>query len=74
MIIIAGKEYGRAEDLAQAFGTSKHTIWRWVRQGRIPKGMKTPRGMIWQMERLADFLNRGQVSEKHMRMLLNGYR
>lgn len=74
MIIIAGKEYGRVDDLAKTFGKSKHTIWRWVREGRIPKGMNTPAGMVWQMERLGDFINRGQVSEKNMRMLLNGYR
>ena len=68
MIVIAGREYGRVDDVAKAMGKSKDTIWRWVRDGRFPRGKDTPAGMIWQMERIADFLNKGQPTDKEIRL------
>jgi hypothetical protein len=39
-ILINGKEYISASDLAREIGISRQTLWRWRHHGKIPKGYR----------------------------------
>lgn len=69
MIIIAGKEYGRVEDIAKVFGRSPKTIYRWIYEGRFPRGRKSPTGQIWEMSKIAALLDKGQPSTKEIKLI-----
>lgn len=64
MIKIGPYEYGTVDDLAKTFGRTPKTIYRWIAEGKIPRGGKSPRGMIWRMDKLAKALNKNQASDK----------
>ena len=52
MIIIAGREYGKIKDVAEAFGVKPKTIYDWIYKGKIPKPKKTVAGFVWRMDHL----------------------
>lgn len=52
MIVIAGREYGRVTDVAEAFGVSPKTIYKWKAQGKIPQPKRTVAGFVWRMDHL----------------------
>ena len=64
MIKICGYEYGNVRDVAEAFGVKTQTIYKWIREGKLPRGGQSPAGMVWRMDKLSDMLNRHQASEK----------
>lgn len=64
MIKICGYEYGTVADVAEAFGVKPKTIYVWIARGRIPRGGKSPRGMVWRMDKLASMLDKAQASDK----------
>ena len=58
----------RPKQAAAFLGIGKSTFWRWVKEGRIPKGINlSARATVWQVEVLEHFLKqcagegRGQV-------------
>ena len=71
MIKIGHYEYGTVEDLAKAFGCTRATIYRWVSQGKLPRGGSSPRGMIWRMDRLSDALSKDQASVKTFKLCVS---
>lgn len=51
----------RVSDLAPRLGVSKNTIWRWVRQGQLPKPLKlSDKVTVWKSEDVIGFLNSKQ--------------
>ncbi len=49
----------RAKEAAAFLGIGKSTFWRWVKEGRIPKGISlSSRATVWRVEELEHFLNR----------------
>ena len=48
----APRHYVRDTDLAERYGVSRNTIWRWAKEGRLPSPVKLGPGVTrW---RLAD--------------------
>ena len=48
----------RAKSAAAFLGIGESTFWRWVQEGRIPKGTRlSARCTIWKREDLERFLN-----------------
>ena len=48
----------RAEDVARFLGISVPTVWRWQREGRLPKGRRlSARCTVWLKQDISDFLN-----------------
>ena len=48
----ATRHYVRDTDLAERYGVSRNTIWRWAKEGRLPSPVKLGPGVTrW---RLAD--------------------
>ena len=65
MIKIAGYEYGTVSDLAETFGRTPKTIYRWIAEGKIPHGGKSPHGrMVWRMDKIAGLMNKKEPSQK----------
>lgn len=53
----------RAKSAAAFLGIGESTFWRWVKEGRLPKGKRlSARATIWKREDLEHFLN--QVFEE----------
>ena len=55
-----GQKYGamRAKNAAAFLGIGESTFWRWVQQGRLPKGARlSARTTVWKYEDLEQFLN-----------------
>ena len=49
----------RVKDAATFLGVSISTIWRWVREGRLPKGIHlSSRCTVWKRETLEAFVER----------------
>lgn len=48
----------RAKSAAHFLGIGESTFWRWVAQGRLPKGTRlSARATVWKREDLEQFLN-----------------
>lgn len=48
----------RAKSAAAFLGIGESTFWRWVKEGRIPKGTRlSARATVWKREDLEQFLN-----------------
>lgn len=48
----------RAKSAAAFLDIGESTFWRWVKEGRLPKGTRlTPRTTVWRREDLEQFLN-----------------
>ena len=49
----------RAQQLADQLGVARGTIWRWVREGRLPKPIKlTPGTSVWKADDVAAALSK----------------
>ena len=49
----------RVKDVATFLGVSEATIWRWAREGRLPKGVRlSKRCTVWKRETLEAFVDR----------------
>ncbi len=47
----------RVKDASRYLGISKATFWRWVQQGKLPKGTKfSQRCTVWKVEDLDKFI------------------
>lgn len=47
----------RSKDLQKRLGISKTTIWRWEREGRIPKPTRLSKAVVgWPEQTIADWL------------------
>lgn len=64
MIKICGYEYGTVADVAEAFGVKPKTVYTWISLGKLPRGGKSPLGMVWRMDKLAAMLDKMQASDK----------
>ena len=58
------KDFYNRADLAELFGKSEATIYRWVRNGRFPKGASCPGGPLWSKLVLQRYLEKGQCSAR----------
>lgn len=48
----------RAKSAASFLGIGESTFWRWVKEGRLPKGTRlSARATVWKREDLERFLN-----------------
>lgn len=48
----------RAKSAAAFLDIGESTLWRWVKEGKLPKGVRlTPRTTVWLREDLEQFLN-----------------
>lgn len=48
----------RAKSAAAFLGIGESTFWRWVKEGRLPKGTRlSARATVWKREDLERFLN-----------------
>ena len=48
----------RAKSAAAFLGIGQSTFWRWVKEGRLPKGTRlSARATVWRCEDLEHFLN-----------------
>lgn len=48
----------RAKSAAAFLDIGESTLWRWVKEGKLPKGIRlTPRTTVWLREDLEQFLN-----------------
>lgn len=46
----------RLSKLVQVLGVSEATLWRWIREGKFPKGTKLSKGVTaWHSKSLADW-------------------
>lgn len=49
----------RAKPAAAFLGIAESTFWRWVKEGRLPKGARlSARATVWRREDLEAFLKR----------------
>lgn len=64
MIKICGYEYGTVADVAEAFGVKPKTVYKWMKEGKLPRGGRSPVGMVWRMDKLAEMLDKMQASDK----------
>jgi len=45
------KKYTRAKNLAESLGVAQSTVWRWVKEGRLPNPIKlASRTTVWDTE------------------------
>ena len=61
MIVIAGREFGRVGDVAEAFGRSKDTIWRWDRMGILRSDTTWAGEKIWDMKKVQEKVAKKRV-------------
>ena len=55
----------RAKSAAAFLGIGESTFWRWVAQGRLPKGTRlSARATVWKREDLERFLNQAAEEAK----------
>lgn len=62
----------RVEDVAEQLKRSPQTIYRWIRNGKFPKGKPAPGGMIWTQAKLEKWASYGQVSDKELKAMASG--
>lgn len=56
--IMTNRRAIRAKDGAAYLGIAESTFWRWVSEGRLPKGTRlSARATVWKIEDLEHFLN-----------------
>ena len=56
--IMTNRRAIRATDGAAYLGIAESTFWRWVSEGRLPKGTRlSARATVWKIEDLEHFLN-----------------
>ena len=51
-------------EVAQAFGTSERTIWRWAATGEIPAPMRIGRSVRWRRSTVEAFLDKRERKAK----------
>lgn len=73
MIKICGYEYGTVEDLARIFGKKPKTIYKWIAAGKIPRGGRSPAGMVWRLDKIAALLDQTQASDKAYRACAHNF-
>lgn len=55
----------RAKSAAAFLGIGESTFWRWVKEGRLPKGTRlSARATVWKREDLERFLNQSAEGVK----------
>lgn len=53
----------RAKDAAGLLGIGVSTFWRWVREGRLPRGISlTARCTVWKLEDIEAFISSAESS------------
>lgn len=63
----------RAKAAASFLGIGQSTFWRWVKEGRIPKGIRlSARATVWQYEDLVKFLNHAAEDATEGRLTAGG--
>jgi len=56
----------RAHELAEQLGVARGTIWRWVREGRLPKPIKLTAGTsVWKADDVAAALSKIEREASH---------
>ena len=56
--IMTNRRAIRAKDGAAYLGIAESTFWRWVSEGKLPKGTRlSARATVWKIEDLEHFLN-----------------
>ena len=54
----------RARDAAAFLALGKSTFWKWVKEGRLPKGTRlSARATVWKLVDLEDFLQQQTVAQ-----------
>ena len=54
----------RAKGAAALLGLGESTFWRWVKDGRLPKGTRlSARATVWRITDLEAFIERQAVSQ-----------
>ena len=57
----------RAKDASAFLALGVSTFWRWVKEGRLPKGIRlSARATVWKREDLEHFLNQAAEGGKSM--------
>lgn len=55
----------RAKDAAAFLGLGTSTVWRWAREGRIPKPIKlSARASVWKLDDLKAFVAAQDAAQK----------
>lgn len=56
--------YLRARDVAHVLGVGTSTVWRWQRQGILPKGTRlTARCTVWEMGDVEGLISAGRTEQ-----------
>lgn len=54
----------RAKGVAAYYGIGVATVWRWAKEGKLPKGTRfSPRVTVWRIEDLEQFLNQADQGQ-----------
>lgn len=55
----------RVKDVASYLGVGVSTVWRWVKEGKLPSGRQlSPRVTVWLKEELDNYLEQTSTSVK----------
>lgn len=51
------KRFITADDVADLLGVHRETVYRWLKQGKLPKACKVGKFLRWDYQELIDFLS-----------------
>ena len=57
------------QEVAELFGVSASTIYRWIKNQSFPKGKKAPGGKRWTYDSIQYFLDVNEPSQKELRQI-----
>lgn len=55
------------KEVADLFGVSSSTIYRWIQRESFPKGKKAPGGKRWSMDSIRYYLDVNEPTQKDLR-------
>lgn len=55
------------KEVADLFGVSASTIYRWIQKESFPKGKRAPGGKRWSLDSIQYFLDVSEPSQKDLR-------
>lgn len=55
------------DDVAAELKCSRQTVWRWIREGKFPRGKSVPSGQIWTRDIILAWASSGQATKKQLR-------
>lgn len=55
------------QEVAELFGVSASTIYRWIKNQSFPKGKKAPGGKRWSLDSIQYYLDVNEPTQKDIR-------